>query len=525
MARCLSISEDNNIIKYAIVSSDNNKNLNIEKYGIKFKEDDFNQLVDKIVKETSSESLPIIISPDDPISFQTQIFDQVKEKSYINSVMHLEFESWCEKNAKSLEKFSCSYLISDTKNAENKKNAILYILPKERVNKYMNSSKNVIGIYSSKPLVKKIVPHEENNYILINIDSTLTITVVVNEKIVEVQNIGVGMGQILKDFTNVLGSYEKSFESCKNINVYTEGESYNDPALEQIVEPVLQEILKEILPIVNKYKPSVQKVLLTGLGTSFTNIDLLFAQYLDIKTEVLIPIFAKDAFDTRYIMETNYVSDAISLGFEYLNPEYKELGYVSKKVKHNINQGKTTSISTSSKTQEGNDEKIVEYLTYSMIVICVVLVTYIMFSFIYSSSINRSINKINLKKQKIIEQTTEANNDKEYIDKNMNQYKDVNDQINEIKNKIEKNEIGRFTTYNVAGLLQNLMSFIPKDVQLINISSNDNKYVTITASADEYEDLGYFFAQIKLEGILNNAKITRVNNGEITFIEIGGDLP
>lgn len=525
MARCLSISEDNNIVKYAVVSCDNNKNLNIEKYGIKFKEDGFKQLLEVIIKETSSENLPIIISPDGPINYKTQIFDQVKEKSYMHSVMNLEFESWCEKNAKSLEKFSYSYLISETKNSDNKKNAILYILPKDRINKYMNSSKNVTGLCASKPLVKKIVSSTEKNYILISIDSTVTITVVINEKIVEVKDIGVGMDQILKDFTNVLGSYEKSFEACKNINVYTEGENTNDLTLEQLVEPVLQEILKECLPIVNKYKTSMPKVFLTGLGTAFTNIDFLFTQYLEVKSEVLKPIFAKDQFDISYITQTNEVSDAISLGYEYLNPEYEELSYVLKKGRHNAKHSKGTPVNKISNSSGGNDEKILEYLTYSMIVIGVIFVTYIMFSFIYSASINRSINKMNQKKQKITEQTTEAKNDKDYIDKNMNEYKDVNDQIDEIKNKIEKNEIGRFTTYNVAGLLQNIMTFIPKDVQLVNISSNDNKYVTITASADEYEDLGYFFAQIKLEGILNNSKITRVNNGEITFIEIGGDLP
>ena len=97
--------------------------------------------------------------------------------------------------------------------------------------------------------------------------------------------------------------------------------------------------------------------------------------------------------------------------------------------------------------------------------------------------------------------------------------------LDDIKNKIESNQIGKFSTYNVASLLQNIIKIIPTNVRLVNISSNDNKYVTIKASSTEYEDLGYFFAQIKLENVLNNAKIVKVENGETTTVEIGGDLP
>ena len=101
----------------------------------------------------------------------------------------------------------------------------------------------------------------------------------------------------------------------------------------------------------------------------------------------------------------------------------------------------------------------------------------------------------------------------------------INDEVDDIKNKIESNQIGKFSTYNVASLLQNIIKIIPTNVRLVNISSNDNKYVTIKASSTEYEDLGYFFAQIKLENVLNNAKIVKVENGETTTVEIGGDLP
>ena len=81
------------------------------------------------------------------------------------------------------------------------------------------------------------------------------------------------------------------------------------------------------------------------------------------------------------------------------------------------------------------------------------------------------------------------------------------------------------TSYNAIIGLWGVVLYLPVLWTPLNISSNDNKYVTIKASSTEYEDLGYFFAQIKLENVLNNAKIVKVENGETTTVEIGGDLP
>lgn len=164
-------------------------------------------------------------------------------------------------------------------------------------------------------------------------------------------------------------------------------------------------------------------------------------------------------------------------------------------------------------------------MTYITIVAVVILFVYIAFSGIYTFSVNSMLKNMEAKKKNITEKTDEVNSDITYINKNADEYKEVNDEVDDIKNKIESNQIGKFSTYNVASLLQNIIKIIPTNVRLVNISSNDNRYVTIKASSTEYEDLGYFFAQIKLENVLNNAKIVKVENGETTTVDIGGDLP
>ena len=107
----------------------------------------------------------------------------------------------------------------------------------------------------------------------------------------------------------------------------------------------------------------------------------------------------------------------------------------------------------------------------------------------------------------------------------MKKYKEINDNVSDIVQQIENNQIGKFTTYNVASFMQNIIRIIPKNVQLKTITSDDNKNIKITAQSDSYADLGYFVAELKLSSTLKNVKINKINNGETTVIEIGGELP
>ena len=541
MASCLGIYLDNNIIKYAKLSLDNSKSINVEKYGIKFASDNYEQIINQIIVETDSQNVPVVINPQDDLYYSSQVYEQVKDNSYVPDIMKLEFEAWCEKNAKSPDKYSYVYMVSDYKNSDNRRNSLLNITPKDSINSEINMVKTVAQIIPAKPIVKRIVSDEEDSYILINIDSSLSLTVVINKKIVEFKSYNTGMKSVLDDFTRNLGSYEKAYSACKQMNVYTEGESSNDPTLEQIVEPALQEILKLCQVEVNKYANNISKIFLTGIGTSFTNIDLLFSQFLDTKCSIIKPFFIKDTTDVRYVSEIVEVTEAITLAYEYLNPKFMELRYMGSGVKLNNKINKLFAAPTRiikpkkqkvEKVKEPKEKKepeiedeTVNKIGYGAVVAAVVLVAYVLFGIVYSFSVNRIVKNMETKKQNVVAETANVNSDIEYVNKNMKEYKDINDEVEDIKNKIEKNEIGKFTTYNVASLLQNIIRIIPKNVRLINIASNDNKKITITASSSEYEHLGYFFAQLKLEGVINNAKINKVNNGETTTIEIGGDMP
>src|SRR5574344_66570 len=333
MASCLGIYFDDNIVKYAKLSIENSGNISVEKYGMKFTSNDPKLVIAEIIEETQSQDIPIVINPKDDVYYNTQIYEQVQNKSYIPDIVKLEYESWCEKNAKAPDRYFHTYLVSEAKNSDNKRNTIINIALKEDINKQLELSKNIVGICPAKPILRRLVSNDQGRYILVNLDKEMSVTVVIDGKIVEFRSYTTRMKPILEEFTSTLGSYQKAYNTCKQMNVYTEGESSNEPTLEQIVEPVFQEMLKQCLSVVNNYKGQISTALLAGIGTAFTNVDLLFSQFLEIKCSVLKPFFIKDTSDVRYMSEILEVTEAIALAFEFLNPRYPELEYVTKKMK------------------------------------------------------------------------------------------------------------------------------------------------------------------------------------------------
>ena len=160
MASCLGIYLDNNIIKYAKLSLDNSKSINVEKYGIKFASDNYEQIINQIIVETDSQNIPVVINPQNDLYYSSQVYEQVKDNSYVPDIMKLEFEAWCEKNAKSPDKYSYVYMVSDYKNSENRRNSLLNITPKDSITSEINMVKTVAQIIPAKPIVKRIVSDE-----------------------------------------------------------------------------------------------------------------------------------------------------------------------------------------------------------------------------------------------------------------------------------------------------------------------------------------------------------------------------
>ena len=78
----------------------------------------------------------------------------------------------------------------------------------------------------------------------------------------------------------------------------------------------------------------------------------------------------------------------------------------------------------------------------------------------------------------------------------------------------------------IPNMLNKIMFIIPKYVQIISIENTSSNHIVIEAVSEKYEQLGYFVAAIKNDGMLKNIKSTPgTKSDSLVQITIEGDLP
>lgn len=548
MASCLGIYFDDNIVKYAKLNKNNAGSIEIKDYGIRFVRTTIKETIEKIINDTNStKDVPIVFNAPKVEYNNFQVFKQISPNDLIN-IVKLEFEDWCEKKSIGTANYSFVHQLA-TAVVGDYYRGLMAICNREVIDEYSKiNDLKISAMYPTEMLLPTDVPPEEKSYILVNLDQRLTVTTVVNSKVVSNSVADIGMKQLFDKFIDVLGSYQKAYEACKQLNVFSDADSdTNKRQLEEIVEPILQEILRYVTDDVNKYRDSLLKIYITGVGTLFTNIDTLFAEYFTMRCEILKPKFVTDVGGVRNIAETLEALPALALAKEYLEPATNGLEFMKislakesfiqklftkkkpeevvkeKKVKDNNKElGKLAAF----KMPKLSIEKISEYMMYPIIVSSLAVISYLVFSNIYINQISKMQSELQGKISEYTSMVSLATADKNTINSATNQYKSINDEIDQLKEQIEKQQIGKTSTYNVAAFTQKLIKVIPKNVLLKTISSDDNKKVKIVAQSDAYPNLGYFIANLRLQpDILKNVAVNSINNGPTITIEIGGELP
>ena len=78
----------------------------------------------------------------------------------------------------------------------------------------------------------------------------------------------------------------------------------------------------------------------------------------------------------------------------------------------------------------------------------------------------------------------------------------------------------------IPNLLSRIMYNISRNVQLTSIQNTADKHIVINAQAEDYDQLGYFLAAIKNEGILVNVKSNSgIKQNQVVSLTIEGDMP
>lgn len=536
MASVLGIFVSSNVIKYAKISEESGKKLKLEDFGVRFVKGTQKETIRSIIEETNSQKIPIAINPQGSKYINYVMFDQAQGRNVMADVAKMEFEAWCEKNAKSPEKYSYIYKVAEVKNNENRYNAVLNFIEKSKLEECSDLGEyKADNILPAQFSINRLVPQDEKNYMLVNLDEALSICVIVEGKLLELKYYDIGMKQILDDFSLKLGSYQKAYEACKQLNVYSDESTNNNHELEQIAEPVLQEVLRNVAIVLSKNRNEIEKVYITGNGIVFTNMDILFKEYLNIKCEILKPEFIQDTSDVRNVAEMLETVQAMALAVETISPVKENLTFSPKDAKSKsmfASSAKPRKLPKREKSSEDRKEKelnlprkIYDALVCSSIVMILVVIAYSIFGIMYSNNINTMIKKIDQKTNEITTAKSEIDSDITYILNNTAKYKVVNDQVNDYINNTTTSQVRSKNIYNVAAFMQRIVKIIPNNVQLKSIKSDENKHVTISAQSESYSSLGYFLSELKLSGTLNNIEVNTVQNGTTTVVEIGGDLP
>ena len=535
MEACLGIYLGDKIIKYAkLVRDDRSKRISLHSCGTKYVVGDKSDSIAEIISQTGSANTSLCLNLTDYYRMQTEVLRQLG-KNDRQSVIELEVGDYSTTRGLNEKTLEYRYMLMDSAVSIDNQTADIAMTERSNVNKYVGNEKyaNLVGLYPQEYILANII-QPSANCLLVNVDEKTQVISIVNGEVKQIIDIEVSMKNILDNIAAQEGSYSKACDICKSINVLSDENL--SPELERIIEPTIQDLLNRINSKLQDAKIRFDRIYLNGSVNLFINIDVLFEQFFNVTTEKVKPYFI-NMDEVPNAAEVIEVTDAIALAYEGIMKSNPDANFASKnskasfgnlfsKNKTDVKSSNNGSKKTAFVAPNVNLEKIESAMLLTNLAAGAVLLGYVGFSAAYNAELTKMENTLTQNINNLQSETATIKLDKNYIDDNTNKYTTLNDYISETVEKIRAGKIGKYTTYNVANFMQKIAKYIPTNVQIETISSNDNKTVSIVAKSKSYAELGYFISQLKLQGILENIKTGNVSNGDsIITVTIGGDLP
>lgn len=546
MASCLGISTESNLIKYAKVTKEQDS-INIDAFGVKFF-DKLEDAVNQIIEETQSTNIPININLSDEMYNKFEVFNGLKKKD-VSSLLSSEFELLCEEKSLNFQALTSQYILSSTPLNKDKSTALYVSANKgDIVGKLQKLEKYKINNLIPVPIaLYNLKNFSKENTVIINIEDKTTLTFISNGEIIDVQVIDLGMKQVLDKISKKENSYVRAYEACKNTTIYTmdlvEGQMVGNEYLADIM-PILYEIITQVKDILDNNFLTMQKVYITGTATIINNIDLYFQEYfINSKCEILIPDNIDNKKRNINVKEYVEVNSAIALAKQGLGEGVQDTNfknvYTSGSFFEEVKRIATTDIdfskiklgksnkggssTTFNFSLKGSLDRIESDLFRITIGLVLLIIIFLIVSIFITSMINEKIadtDEVINSTKKII---TVVESDKNKTQAKTTQYAERIQKLEDLNNQIRTEYKYRRAIPN---LLNQIMAVIPKDVQLTSIENNSENKILIKAQAEKYEELGYFGAVLKNQGILLDVTTSPgVREDSLVKIDIEGNLP
>jgi len=543
MASCLGLYIEDNIIKYAKVSKDNDV-VKIDSFGIKFY-DRLNEAIEQVIEETYSYKTPISINTPNENYNYFYIFNLLNKKD-MHSYINTEFESICFEKELNADTFETRYVLVDDLEDREKVKAIHISANRgelakraELLSKYKLACVSPIALDISNLLE---INKSENleNMAIVNIEGTTTVTSIIEQKIYEINTIDAGITDILARINSKENSYAKAYEICKNSTIYTsQGKElqYEENAYLDDIMPTLYNIVGRVKKILNDSLNKIDKIYITGMASVINNIDIYFQEYLeDVKCEILRPYFIRSIGSEINIKDYIEVNSAIALALQGIGEGLRGINFKKENVGDKLPDWMTMEIGGKGKkpgkavsfgdgfsfSLKGEFTQSEKSLIKGTVGILLLIVIYAILSSVLFGEMQKKIDEVSVQDRKVVEQETAMNTDKTHVDEKASEYVEL---VKSIEEKTQIDTESKRLKFSVPTLLNKIMYAIPTNVQLTSITNTGTK-ITITAQSDRLEQLGIFVAKLRVDAILNNVvSDTSKRQNDIVVVTIEGELP
>ena len=547
MQSCLGIYIENNIIKYAKLQKDK-ESVKVEAYNIAFydNDNDLEETLNRIVSETYSYKVPISINLSNEIYSSFEV-SSLLSKQDIKKAIGIEYEIMCNERGYNKNSLEHRYLLVEPKGNVEKYKTISVLASKNEISKkvalFANNKISTITPISTS-ITNLVDIDGRENVVVVNIENKTKITSIIDGQIYHIDLLDDGMGKILEDINKIENSLSKSYEVCKNINVYTQNSSeiYSESnEYTEIVTSVLYKIAMQTKNIIGNFFSGVDKVYITGLGTCINNIDLYFQEYIPTaQCEILKPYFLKNASGQVPIKEYIEVNSAIALALDGAGMVNRNLEFykgspagksfmkkpiTKESIKEDIiDFGKTIKKDFSAPLQSA-EKLLIRGIAASIITIGL----FTGFSGIIEKQIEKQASEISIATANAKKELDKIDSDIKTISSRTTTYKTLTDEIKNPNSQATDESITHQRVIekdSIPNLLNRIMFVIPKKVKLTSIQNTKADHIIIKAEAEKYEQLGYFKAVLSTNGKLKKVKSTRgVKKGEIVEVKKERDLP
>lgn len=531
MPSCLGIYVDKNLIKYAklkkIKDTYKLETSNVEVF------EDLETSLKRIITETNSQKSPISINISNELYNYFDVYSLLEKKDITKS-LDIEFEMLCNQKGYDKSSLESRYILMDNKEDADKYKSIYISVNKNELEEKIESlSKYKLSSISPvSTSITNLINETEENIAIINIENETQITTIVDGQINRVDILNSSIENAVSEINKIEMSWKKSYEVFKNITIYDyEVKNLNEGENEylDIVMPVLYKIANESKKLFKNYKEKIDKIYITGMGATINNIDLYFQNFFEgIKCEILRPFFIDPTSLKFPIKEYIEVNSAIALALDGLGFINKDLNFAPVSKFDNIDLETIEEFDVKDWREMLKDPLDINERVLVR-AIAGVVIAIIGFTALGGNIMNRITSQIEQANQKIAEtdeKLATMNDELSQIESQISSYTILINNVDSL-NEANNNAVnGRVISKDaIPNLLNQIMFIIPQQVQIISIENTQDKHIVIEAQSEKYEQLGFFSAAIKNEGVLENVQSTIATKTD-SYVQftIEGDL-